>query len=152
MIDTVTERFPHWEKSPEVLFPPLFVTDPEQFLADCRTLRNDPALQFHFLSCISGVDYQDRFEIVYFLCNWEKRWRLGLKVVLDHDRPVIDSVTAIWPTADWHERETYDLVGITFRNHPNLKRIYLPDSFPGHPLRKDFVDIRPKRHRRQRQR
>lgn len=94
---------------------------------------------FDHCSLISAVDYRDRFEIVYHLSNLAARWMLELRVTLPHENPHVDSVATIWEGADWHEREAWDMMGIQFVGHPNLKRVLLPDDFQGHPLRKDYT-------------
>jgi NADH-quinone oxidoreductase subunit C len=93
---------------------------------------------FDNLSVITGIDYGDRFEVVYNFFSYVKKQNLVLKVVLGHENPDVASLASIWKVADWLERETYDLVGIKFRGHPNLKRILLPEGWIGHPLRKDY--------------
>ncbi len=97
-------------------------------------------LGFDYLSNVTSVDYPDRFEVVYHLFSMKRGGGvLTLKVHLpDKEHPEVDSVTPIWPGANYQEREVYDLMGIAFRNHPDLRRIMLWDGFPGHPLRKDF--------------
>jgi len=87
------------------------------------------------LLMVTGVDYVDHLEVVYHLLSTKDGRRLLVKTKTDEE---VDSVTGIWPGANWHERETYDLVGIRFRNHPNLKRILLPEGWVGHPLRKNY--------------
>ncbi len=93
---------------------------------------------FDNLSVITGTDYVDRFEVVYNFLSYGKKQNLVLKVMLPHENPAVDSLSSLWKVADWLERETYDLVGINFKGHPNLKRILLPDGWQGHPLRKDY--------------
>ena len=93
---------------------------------------------FDNLSVITGIDYVDRFEVIYNFLSYKKKQNLVLKVILPHENPVVESLSSIWKVADWLERETYDLVGIRFKNHPNLKRILLPEGWQGHPLRKDY--------------
>ncbi len=93
---------------------------------------------FDFLDSITGVDYNSYFEVVYQLHNMSTNDDACLKVAVDHDQPILASVYHIWQGADFQEREVYDLMGITFTGHPNLKRILLWDEFQGHPLRKDF--------------
>lgn len=113
----------------------------EEFLPVCKFLRDDPDYSFRFLVDVTAVDYKDRtprFVMVYHLLSQERNWRLRLKVPLEGEIPEIETVTGIWPTANWHERETYDLFGILFLNHPDLRRILLPDSWDSHPLRKDY--------------
>jgi NADH-quinone oxidoreductase subunit C len=80
----------------------------------------------------------DRIEVIYNLFSYKKKQNLALKVILDHRSPEVDSVISIWKVADWLERETYDLVGVKFNGHPDLKRILLPEGWNGHPLRKDY--------------
>lgn len=106
----------------------------------CRFLRDDPEMMFNFLSCISGVDFPERdlrFDVVYELYSISKNHRLRLKVKVNQEESV-PSITSIWRTANWHEREVFDLFGINFEGHPDLRRILLPDDYEGHPLRKDF--------------
>lgn len=112
----------------------------ENLLAICNFLKNDSEFQFNFLSDIAGVDYfpqKPRFEVVYHLYSIPKKHRLRLKIKLE-DSETAPSVTSIWKTADWAEREAYDMFGIIFENHPDLKRIYMPDDWEGFPLRKDY--------------
>lgn len=90
---------------------------------------------YDMLLMVTGIDYVDHLEVVYHLLSTKDGRRLLVKTKTDEE---VDSVTGIWPGANWHERETYDLVGIRFRNHPNLKRILLPEGWVGHPLRKNY--------------
>ena len=99
---------------------------------------NAKKMGFEHLSVITGVDYGDRFEVIYNFFSYSRKQNLVLKVILDHDNPEVDSLTSLWKGADWLERETYDLVGIKFAGHPNLVRILLPEGWSGHPLRKDY--------------
>ncbi len=104
-------------------------------------LRSDPVLQFTFLSDITAVDrfpIEPRFELNYHLLSIERRDRLRLKVRIESKDPAAPSVVNVWPTANWHERETFDLFGIRFEGHPDLHRILMPDDWEGHPLRKDY--------------
>lgn len=101
----------------------------------CRYLREH---EFEHLSSVSGVDYADRFEVIYYLWSYSKKKLLSLKVPLPKEDPKVDSVTSIWKAANWHERETYDMFGIIFEGHPNLTRILLDEDFEGHPFRKDY--------------
>ncbi len=106
-----------------------------------RFLKDDEDLQYNYLSDLCGVDnlgQQPRFEIVYHLYSLKYNQRVRLKVPVAEDDCSIDSVTDIWGTANWHEREAYDMYGIIFKNHPDLRRILNPDDFEGFPLRKDF--------------
>jgi len=113
----------------------------EALLRICDFLRDDPEYSFRFLVDVTAVDYNDktpRFVMVYHLLSHELNQRLRLKVPLEGEEPEIETVTTVWPTANWHEREVYDLFGISFLNHPDLRRILLPDSWDCHPLRKDY--------------
>ena len=102
-------------------------------------LRDDADLQFDFLMCLSGVDYtKGVLGVVYHLYSMTKRHKITLKVDVPADKAEVPSVTNIWPSANWHEREAYDLFGIKFNGHPDLRRILLPDDWDGYPLRKDF--------------
>jgi NADH-quinone oxidoreductase subunit C len=106
-------------------------------------LRDDPALAFNELMCLSGVHAPsaegDRLWSVIHLFSQAHRHKLGLKVVLEAADPRCPSVARVWPTADWHEREAYDMVGIVYEGHPDLRRILCPDDWEGHPLRKDYA-------------
>ncbi len=114
---------------------PLAIIKKEELVKVARKVRE---MEFDNLSVITGVDYGNRFEVIYNFFSYKKKQNLVLKVVLEHENPEVESVEAIWKVADWLERETYDLVGIKFSGHPNLKRILLPDGWIGHPLRKDY--------------
>ncbi len=106
-----------------------------------RFLKEDTDYGFDFLSDLCGVDYlgrDPRFEVVYHLYSMQHKHRLRMKVSVTEGDAVVPSVTSVWKTADWHERECYDLFGISFSEHPDLRRILTPDGFKDHPLRKDF--------------
>lgn len=109
----------------------------------CRWLRDDPKMRFDMLADLTAVDHLDqgrspRFDVVYHLYSVSQRHRLRLKVALDDPASGVDSVHQVWANADWLEREVWDLYGVRFVGHPNLKRILLYESFEGHPLRKDY--------------
>jgi len=104
-------------------------------------LQTEPSLEFNFLSDISVVDRlpaEPRFELNYHLVSLPNRQRLRLRVWLSGADPTVDSLTPVYPTADWHEREIFDLFGVRFEGHPDLRRILLPDDWEGYPLRKDY--------------
>jgi len=104
-------------------------------------LLSDAEMKFTFLADLSGVDrfpVEPRFEVNYHLLSLERRERLRLKVRVPGDDPRVETVTPVWPTANWHERETFDLFGVRFEGHPDLRRILLPENWEGHPLRKDY--------------
>lgn len=106
----------------------------------CRFLHDSQELDFTYLSDLCGVDYLDRiprFEVVYHLYSIKKNHRLRVKARVGENEGII-SVESVWKTANWHEREAYDLLGIRFENHPDLRRILLPEDWQGHPLRKDY--------------
>jgi NADH-quinone oxidoreductase subunit C len=105
-----------------------------------RFLRDDPELSYSFLENLCGVDYigrDPRFEIVYHLLSHAQHHRVCLKVGVPERDPSAPTLTTLWPTANWQEREVYDLFGITFTGHPGLYRILMPDDWEGYPLRKD---------------
>jgi NADH-quinone oxidoreductase subunit C len=112
---------------------------PEHFHEVCTFLRDDPAMRFDLLRLISGVDKGDRLSSVYHLYSIEQGHGVVLHVDVDKAAPNLASVADIWPAADWHEREAYDMMGIIYEGHPDLKRILLPDDWEGYPLRKDYV-------------
>ncbi|SHM24706.1 NADH-quinone oxidoreductase subunit C [Mucilaginibacter sp. OK098] len=125
---------------------PALLISPARIAEVCLELRNNSNTYFDFLSSITGVDYgveANRFGVVYHLASIPYQTQLTLKVSIDNDRdlnnlPSFPSVTSVYRTADWHERETYDLLGIFFEGHPDLRRILLPDDWEGFPLRKDY--------------
>ncbi len=104
-------------------------------------LKSDPRLRFEVLVDITAVDFlgrTPRFDIVYHLVSLHQRRRLCVKLRVDGEEPVVDSLTDLWASANWLEREVWDMFGIRFAGHPNLKRILLYEQFEGHPLRKDY--------------
>lgn len=114
---------------------------PSAFIVDaCRCLKDDHGFDMLADLCGSdrGPEEDPRFEVNYHLFSTTHHNRLRLKVQLTEDEPMVRSVTSVWRTANWHERETYDLVGIVFDEHPDLRRILLPSDFDGHALRKDY--------------
>jgi NADH-quinone oxidoreductase subunit C len=114
----------------------------------CAELRDNPATYFDFLSCLSGVDYgttENKFGVVYHLASIPYHTQITLKVGAVNNRqldnlPTFPSVSSVYKTAEWHEREAFDMMGIFFENHPDLRRILLPDDWEGFPLRKDYVE------------
>jgi NADH-quinone oxidoreductase subunit C len=111
-----------------------------EILQICKFLYSDPDLQYHLLTDLCGLDFfpqTPRFGVVYLLCSLKNKERMRLKVRVE-ETGSISSVESIWKIANWYEREVYDLFGISFENHPDLRRILLWDSFEGHPLRKDY--------------
>ncbi len=130
----------------------------ENLVEVCAYLRNEPSLNFDYLNCVSGVDFlhtdekkakkstwEPHLEVVYHLFSMKHKHSIVLKVTLPRWRddvegqlPHIPSVSSVWKTADWHEREVYDLMGVHFTDHPNMRRILCPEDWEGHPLRKDY--------------
>ena len=120
-------------------YDPMYELKAERLVEIARALRDDENLDFDFLCNIGAVDTTEHFEAVYSLASTTKRLRLDFKVIMSHDNPEIDSVIDIWPGANWHEREMWELFGIDIRNHPNLTRFLLPDEWDqGFPMRKDW--------------
>jgi len=131
---------------------------PSGLVEVCEYLKSEPDLKFEMLNCISGVDYfepdpkkaakatfQPHTEVVYHLSSISKKHSLVLKVILPRwkndqpgELPEVQSVCSVWPAANWHEREVFDLSGVNFVGHPDLRRILCPEDWEGHPLRKDY--------------
>jgi NADH-quinone oxidoreductase subunit C len=159
ILNRLTERF-----GPAVVGSDLSAVDPwievcaDRLPAICLYLRDDPDLRFNMLHCITGVDYfeadakkaaaagwQPHVEVLYHLSSLIRRHRLVLKVLLPRwlqdepgRLPEVPTVSDVWSTADWHEREVFDLTGVRFTGHPDLRRILLPEDWEGYPLRKDY--------------
>ncbi len=115
----------------------------EQILPVCEFLWKNPATYFDSLSCLTAIDQgpeAGKMEVIYTLYSIPNHLTLHLRVILDRSSPTISSVSSIWRTADWHEREAFDLLGVQFSGHPDLRRILLPEDWEGHPLRKDYVE------------
>ena len=115
---------------------------PARIAEVCGFCKTDPELAFDCLSNLSGVDYPKRnvIELVYNLYSYPHRHLFTLKVEAPRDSAVVPTVTGVWSHADWAEREVFDLLGVTFTGHPDLRRLLMPEDWPGHPLRKDFVE------------
>ena len=117
---------------------PATFVPPDRLVEVCRFLRDTPELAFDYLASVTAVDYLDRFEIVYQVRSLKRRQDAALRIEVDRAAAVAPSVTSVWRAADYQEREIYDLMGITFAGHPDLRRILLYEEFDGHPLRKDW--------------
>jgi NADH-quinone oxidoreductase subunit C len=137
------ERFPEHVSEPEEAFGEVSVRVPRERIAEvCRFLRDDEA--FEMLSDLSGVDYlgvappEDRFLVAYHVTSMSRRVRLRLRVFVPDGDERVPSVSGVWTTANWHEREVYDFFGIVFDGHPDLRRILMPDDWEGYPHRKDY--------------
>ncbi|RPI75894.1 MAG: NADH-quinone oxidoreductase subunit C [Ignavibacteriales bacterium] len=136
------------EKFPEVVFDfsdyrdQLAVTLNKKFIVEVSSfIRDDQDLQFKLCEDVTAIDWarrKNRFTVVYHIMSLKLNSRIRLKADVDESDCSIDSVSSIWKTADWHERETYDMYGINFNNHPDLRRMYMPEEFEYFPLRKEF--------------
>jgi NADH-quinone oxidoreductase subunit C len=124
------------------------IVRPAALLKIAQFLRDTPELDFNFLMDVTAVDYlfyaggrvqkEFRFEVVYHFFSLKNNIRLRIKVPVDEKNPEVDTLTALWPSANWYEREVWDMYGIRFNGHPNLKRILMYEEFQGHALRKDY--------------
>jgi NADH-quinone oxidoreductase subunit C len=120
---------------------PVIVIEPNQLIPIAQQLKEDPNTLFDFLFCQTAVDYTSRFEVIYHLTSTTFRHDVEIKVNLDdHENPEVESVFSLWSAAELYENEIFDLFGIRFINHPNLRRIMLGNEWPGYPLRKDYTD------------
>jgi NADH-quinone oxidoreductase subunit C len=122
------------------------VVNREQIVEICRWLKDHPDFRYDLIMDMAGIDYlgrEPRFEVVYQLYSVPRNRRLRLKVRVPESDLIVPSVSSVWGTANWHEREAFDMLGIRFADHPDLRRIYMPDDYPGHPLRKDFPILGP---------
>ena len=141
VIKEVELKFPDKVKTTEQEgLEPFITVNSDLIIQVCSYLKLEKNLDFTSLVCISGVDFDENMEVVYHLHSLRHNHSITIKVELPRDKPSIPSVTAIWKAADWYERETFDLFGINFEDHPNLKRLLLPDDWEGYPLRTDHVD------------
>jgi len=106
----------------------------------CVFLRTDPGMKFEHLSAVSGTDMNDSIHVAYILQSYAHKTQAVVRVKLDRANPVCPTVEQVWKAATWHEREVYDLLGVVFEGHGDLRRLLLPDDWPGHPLRKDYKE------------
>jgi NADH-quinone oxidoreductase subunit C len=128
---------------------PALLIDADRIADVCLELRDNPKTYFDFLSCLSGVDYgveTNRFGVVYHLASIPYQTQLTLKVSRDNNRdlnnlPSFPTVSHVYRTADWHEREAFEMEGIFFEGHPDLRKLLLPDDWEGYPLRKDYTTV-----------
>lgn len=135
--DRLAEKFPNFELAYVEGKDPAILVKADNLLELGRHLRDEE--EYDYCSSVTGVDYPDRFEVVYHLYSMRKEGGpIILKVHTSREDPEVPSVVSLWPGADWQEREVWDLMGIRFAGHPNLKRILMWEGFEGHPLRKDF--------------
>ena len=117
------------------------IFDKQNIVNVCKFLKDDDDLQFKLCEDVTAIDWaktKNRFTVVYHIFSLKNNFRLSLKSNVDESDCTIDSVSSVWKTANWEEREVYDMYGIKFNNHPDLRRMYMPEEFEYHPLRKDF--------------
>ncbi len=143
LVAALQRQNPSWVVETIEAFGETTVIVPREHIVEaCSFLKAAPGIEFNMLADLCGVDRgpeeEPRFEVNYHLFSTTKYHRLRLKVVLNEDDAHVPTVTGVWKTANWHERETFDLFGVIFDNHPDLRRILLPDDWEGHALRKDF--------------
>jgi len=122
---------------------PCLIIDKSYWYETALLLRDHPELKLHYLRNVTGTDQETHMEVAYYLINLSIKQDYCIKIKTDRDGGIIPSVTPIWQTANWNEREIYDLLGITFTGHPDLRRIMLPDDWVGYPLRKDYEPLDP---------
>jgi NADH-quinone oxidoreductase subunit C len=139
--ERLKERFPDKvlevsERKPD----PFAVVAADAIVPIGSFLCDDPETAMDCLNNETGVDYKDRIEVVYHLFSYKHRHGCVLKVKLPRDNPAVATVEGIWRAADWMEREIFDLLGVNFEGHSDLRRILMPEDWPGYPLRKDFVE------------
>lgn len=145
LLDELQRRFPGAISEPVIFrkMPSLTVSK-ESLLPLCEFLKSQPGGEYTLLTDETAVDYpkrQKRFDLIYHLYSFQRNDRLRLKVLAGEGEKV-PSVTGVWPTANWLEREVYDMFGVVYEGHPDLKRILLPEEWVGHPLRKDYDILR----------
>jgi NADH-quinone oxidoreductase subunit C len=137
----ITSRFPEGvEEATEVHSVPTLYVRMGDLVNICKFLKEEPEFRFDYLMSLTAVDWPDRFEVVYHLYSVPLKHYATLKVKVDKEAPVMPSVTPVWKAGDWQEREVYDMFGIEFTGHPDLRRILLEPGWDGYPLRKDYVE------------
>ena len=142
-VEKIKEKFPEEVRDVKEFREQVSVTlNKGRIFEICRFLHDEPELSFDYLADLCGTDYlgkkDKRFEVVYHLYSIKHRCGIRLKAEVTEDDPTIDSVVPIWAGVNWHERECFDMYGITFKGHPDLRRILMPEDWEGHPLRKDY--------------
>jgi NADH-quinone oxidoreductase subunit C len=122
---------------------PVIVIKAEHWWATAILLRDDPSTAYNYLRNLSGVDQETHLEVVYHLLSLSKKHEVCIKVKTAREGSSVPSVTSVWSTANWNEREVFDLLGIDFPGHPDMRRIMMPDDWVGYPLRKDYEPLDP---------
>ncbi|MCX7610861.1 MAG: NADH-quinone oxidoreductase subunit C [Ignavibacterium sp.] len=142
VIVKVKNQFPNYQiEFSEYLDELCLKINKENIVEICSFLKNDEELQFLLCEDITAVDWatrKNRFTVVYHIFSLKNKFRLKIKADVEESDCSIDSVTSVWRAANWQERECYDMYGIIFKNHPDLRRMYMPEEFEYYPLRKDF--------------
>jgi NADH-quinone oxidoreductase subunit C len=142
VVEKLKGKFPGYKLEPSEYRGELTVLlDKKNIVEVCRFLKSDTDLEFLLCEDVTAIDWakrKDRYTVVYHIFSLKNKFRLRLKADVDESDLTIDSVASVWKTADWHERETFDMYGIIFNNHPDLRRFYMPEDFEYYPLRKDF--------------
>ncbi|MDA0837727.1 MAG: NADH-quinone oxidoreductase subunit C [Planctomycetota bacterium] len=118
---------------------PVLMVDADSVADVCQFLRDTKGYEFNFLKNITAVDFEEHMHVVYHLYSMDLRHKIMIKVQVGREQPVVQSVEPVWCGANWQEREVYDLFGIKFAGHSDLRRIMLPEDWQGYPLRKDYV-------------
>ena len=119
---------------------PTFVVPADSIIDVCEFLASEPSLKFDYLMSLCGVDWEERLEVVYHLYSVSHKHYTTLKVKVGKDKPIVPTTIGVWKAADWQEREVFDMFGIEFDGHPDLRRILLEEDWVGFPLRKDYVE------------
>lgn len=122
----------------ETNFEPSINVLPTNIIEVMLFLRDEDDLKFDYLACLSGMDNKETLGVVYHLYSTDRKHRITIKVDVQKDNPIVPSISKVWRTADWHEREAYDMFGVIFEGHENLIRILSPYDWEGYPLRKDY--------------
>jgi NADH-quinone oxidoreductase subunit C len=135
----LTEKFGSQilESKPDAINP-WSAVEPSAILAICQFIRSEERLEMDHLELLGGADYKDRMEVVYIVYSMKFHHRYTLKCRLTRETPKVQSVESVWAVANWHEREAFDMFGIVFEGHSDLRRILCPDDWEGYPLRKDY--------------
>lgn len=137
----IRDRFPDAVgESAEILGVPALYVPTDAIVRICAFLKEDPELGFDYLMSLTAVDWPDRLDVVYHLYSIALKHYVTLKVRVGKERPSIPSVASVWKAADWQEREVYDMFGVEFEGHPDLRRILLEQDWEGFPLRKDYSE------------
>lgn len=143
--EALKQQITSWEPTAELVeegsqYLNVIVT-PEKLLALAEKLRNEEAMEFDYMFCLTCIDYPEHLMMVYHLRSMNHKHEMVLKARIDNkENPTVDTLCNIWRTAEYHEREVFDLFGVKFNNHPDLRRILLDEDWKGYPLRKDYVD------------